>query len=70
MTIAPFSASGQACTGLYHDVDTRYNLCKPPSNLDPNSHVRIEQQARSVACLVDKNRLLETRTAMAPSNKG
>ena len=47
MTVAP----SPAYKGLYHDVDTRYNLSAPPPNLDPNSRAKVERQARSVACL-------------------
>jgi tetratricopeptide (TPR) repeat protein len=62
MTVVTSHAIVQAYRGLYHPVDTRYNLCESPPSLDPSSRIRVEQQARSVACLVEKNRLLETRS--------
>src|SRR3984957_19643016 len=54
-----FAAVGQA-KSMYHETDTRFNLSELPPQLDQNARDRIEQQAQSIACLVEKSQLIET----------
>ena len=56
-TVSAFSMSQPTYNAIYHPVDTRYNIDSMPPSLEPRSHAKIEQQACSVACLVEKTRL-------------
>lgn len=53
-TVSAFSMSQQTYNAIYHEVDTRYNIDSLPPDLEPRFRTRLEQQARSVACLVEK----------------
>jgi tetratricopeptide (TPR) repeat protein len=44
---------------MFHATDTRYNFSELPPQLDPEARSRMEQQAQSVACLVDKSLLIK-----------
>lgn len=53
------ATAGQA-KSMYHEVDTRFNLSELPPQLDQSARKRIEKQALSIACLVEKKQLIET----------
>lgn len=50
----------QVSKGMYHEKETRYNFSDLPTQLDPNTRIRIEQQAQSIACLVHSSLFIET----------
>src|SRR5258706_15713908 len=54
-----FLTTGQA-KSMYHEADTRFNLSELPPQLNQSTRDRIEQQAQSIACLVEKSQLIET----------
>lgn len=54
-----FAVAGQA-KSMYHETDTCYNLPELPPELDQGTRIRIEPQAQSIACLVEKKQLIET----------
>ena len=50
---------GQVFKGMYSDTNTRYNLSEIPSELEESARIKLQQQACSVACLVEKAWLVE-----------
>lgn len=49
----------QSEKAMYHGTNTRYNLSELPVPLETSARIRIEQQAQSIACLVEKKQLIK-----------